>query len=126
MKTNHEEVDIIIVHHLVGIASGASDDSYIKVVFDDGDVFLQPIHFYLEKKITTNVSMESPCAGRTLIDIRQTTTSTSPNNTHDAHALIGCHSVSYLVGIGKATDLKLYMGGHHLTELVQQGADEII
>ena len=55
-----------------------------------------------------------------------------PNNhkhvtkyTHAAHALIGCHSVSYyLVGTGKATDLKLYMGGHHLTELVQQGADE--
>ena len=35
LKTNHEEVDVIIVHHLVIIASDASDDSYIKVVCSD-------------------------------------------------------------------------------------------
>ena len=45
LKTNHEEADVIIVHHLVRIASGASDDSYIKVVCDDTDVFVLLIHF---------------------------------------------------------------------------------
>ena len=32
--------------------------------------------------------------------------------------------VSYLFGIGKARALKVLMGGHHLIELGQQGADE--
>ena len=36
------------------------------------DVFVLLIHFYLEKEMTMNVSMESPCAERTFIDIHQT------------------------------------------------------
>ena len=71
LKTNHEEADVIIVHHLVRIASEASDDSYIKVVCSDIDVFDLLIHFYLEKNMTMNVSMESPCAGRTIISTKQ-------------------------------------------------------
>ncbi len=73
LKTNHEEADVIIVHHLVRIASEASDASYIKVVCSDIDhVFVQLIRFYLEKNMTMNVSMESQCAGRTII-FHQTT-----------------------------------------------------
>ena len=49
------EGDVIIVHRLFRIASGASDDSYIRVVCDETDVFVLVIHFYLEKK--KNVSM---------------------------------------------------------------------
>ena len=40
------------------------------------------------------------------------------------HALTGCDTASYLRGIGKATSLKVLMGGHHLIELDQHGADE--
>ena len=65
LKTNNEEADVIIVHHLVRIASEVSDDSYIKVVCSDIDhVFVQLIRFYIENNMTMNVSMESPCAGR--------------------------------------------------------------
>ena len=126
LETNHEEADVIIVHHLVRIASGASDDSYIKVVCDDTDVFVLLIHFYLEKEITMNVSMESPCAGRTIIDIRQTALKHNHITTYllAVHALTGCDTVSYLFGIGKATALKVLLSGHHLIELGQQGADE--
>ena len=61
LKTNHEESDVIIVHHLFRIASEASGDSYFKVVCSDIDhVFVQLIRFYLEKNMTMNVSMESP------------------------------------------------------------------
>ena len=63
LKTNHEEADVIIVHHLVRIASEASDDSYIKLVCSDTDVFVLLMQFYLEKNMTMNVSMESTCAG---------------------------------------------------------------
>ena len=45
---------MMIVHHLVRIVSGASDDSYIRG--DDIEVFVLMIHFYLEKKMTMNVS----------------------------------------------------------------------
>ena len=76
LKTNHEEADVVVivvvcfsrsqvlqeadaitVHHLFRIASGASDDSCIKVVCDDTDIFVLLINFYLEKQITMNVSM---------------------------------------------------------------------
>ena len=126
LKTNHEEADVIIVHHLVRIVSGASDDSYIKVACDDTDVFVLLIHFYLEKEMTMNVSMESPCAGRTIIDIRQTALKHKHITTYlpAVHALTGCDTVSYLFGIGKATALKVLLGGQHLIELGQQGADE--
>ena len=40
------------------------------------------------------------------------------------HALTGCDTVSYLLGIGKATALKAVMGGNHLNVLSQLGADE--
>ena len=69
LKAHHEEIDV--VHHLVRIASEASDDSYIKVVCSDTDVFVQLIDFYLEKNMTMNVSMESPCAGRMIISTKQ-------------------------------------------------------
>ena len=126
LTTNHEEADVIIVHHLVRIASGASDDSYIKVVCDDTDVFVLLIHVYLDKEMTMNVSMESPCAGRTIIDIRQTALKHKHITTYmpAVHALTGCDTVSYLFGIGKATALKVLLGGQHPIELGQQGADK--
>ena len=126
LKTHHEEANVIIIHHLVRIASGASTDSHIKVVCDDTDVFVLLMYFYLTENMTVNVSMESPCAGRTIIDIRQT----ALKQKHIAkylpavHALTGCDTVSYLFGIGKATALKALMGRHHLNVLGQLGADE--
>ena len=111
LKTHYEEGDVIIIHHLVQTASGASSDSHINVFWDDTDVCVLLIYFYLKEKMTVNISMESPCTGRTIIDIRQT-------------ALTGCDTVSYSFGIWKVTALKALMGGHHLNVLGQLGADE--
>ena len=41
-----------------------------------------------------------------------------------AHALTECDPASYRFRIGKATALKVLMGGHHLIKLDQHGADE--
>ncbi len=49
LKTNHEEADVIIVHHLDRIASEASDDSYIKVVGSATDIFVLLISFISRK-----------------------------------------------------------------------------
>lgn len=126
LKTHHEEADVIIIHHLVRIVSGVSGDSHIKVVCDDTDVFVLLIHFYLEEKMTVDVSMESPCAGRANVDIRQTALKHKSIAKYlpAVHALTGCDTVSYLFGIGKATALKVLMGGHHPTLLGQLEADE--
>ena len=125
LKTNHEEIDIIIAHHLIRIASGASDDSYIKVVCDDTGAFVLLIHFYLAKKMTMHVSMEKPCPGRAIIYIHQTALKHMHVNKHlpVVHILAGYDTVSYMFGIGKVTALTVLMGEHHLTELSQHGAD---
>ena len=76
--------------------------------------------------MTMNVSMESPCAGGTMVDIRQTALKHNHITTYlpAVYALTGCDTVSYLFGIGKATALNVLLGGQHLIELGQQGADK--
>ena len=109
LRTHHEEADVIIIHHLAHIASATNDDS-----------------FYIKEKMTANISMESPCAGRMIVDIHQT--SLKHKNIAKylpaVHALTGCDTVSYLLGIGKITALKALMGGHHLSLLGHLGAAE--
>ena len=73
-KTNHEEADVIIVHNLVEWRREHA--SYIMVICYDTNAFVLLIPFYLEKKMTMNVNMESPCIGRTIVDIRQNSTET--------------------------------------------------
>ena len=48
-----------------------SDDSYIKMLCNDTDVFVLLVHFYVDKNMTMNVSIESPCAGITIISAKQ-------------------------------------------------------
>ena len=127
LKTNHKEADVINLHHVVIIASEASDDSYIKVVCSDIDhVFVQLIRFYLEKNMTMNdVSMEIPCAGRTIISTKQHwNTSISPNVCLPTRPDRVWYGIISLFGIEKATALKVLVGRHHLIELDQHGADE--
>jgi len=129
LKMHHEEADIIIIHHLIRIASGSTDELHIKMICDDTDVFVLLIYFYLEEKMTVNISTESPCAGRTVpvVDIRRTALKHKDIIKYipAAHALSGCDTVSYLFGIGKTRALKALMDGHCLTLLGQPGADEV-
>ena len=122
LKITHEEADVIIVHHLVRIASGASDDSYIKVVCDDTDVFVLLIHFLSREGNDHECQHGEPMCwenDHTALKHKHITTYLSA-----VHALTGCDTVSYLFGNGKATALKVLLGGQHLIELGQQGADE--
>ena len=95
----HEEADIIIVNQLMIVAeNGASN---ICVVCDDTDVFVLLIHFYCREKLDCNVSMESPIAGRSVIDIKATANKHRDiaDNLPGLHALTGCDSTSYIYGI---------------------------
>ena len=56
LKTNHEEADVISIHLLVIIAPGANDDSYIKVVCDDTDVFVT----FISSKMWPDCQHEEP------------------------------------------------------------------
>ena len=77
-ETRSETADVIIIHRLVRIASGASSDSHIKVVCDDTDV-LSCLFISTSKKRWLNVSMERSCAGRTITHSTETKQKTSPN-----------------------------------------------
>ena len=58
-------------------------------------------------------------------DNRHPPNSTETQAHHNISACCtGCDTVSYLFGIGKATALKVLLGGQHLIELGQQEADE--
>ena len=51
LKTNHEEADVIIVHHVVRIASEASDDLYIKVYAAISIMSLSSWFAFISRKI---------------------------------------------------------------------------
>ena len=80
----------------------------IKVICDDTDVFVLLVYFYNENRLSCIVSLESPIAGRSVIDIG---VSAAPHKyvvkqRPAAHALTCCYTVSYINGIGKVNALK--------------------
>ena len=69
--------------------------------------------------MTMNVSMESQCAGRTIIDVCQPTL--NHKNITDYLLVLCSDMMRYgIFGIEKTTSLKVLMGGHHLIERGQQ------
>ena len=79
--------------------------------------------------MTMHVSMDGPCAGRT-ITYRMYIRQTALKHKHITKYLPAVHALMYairyhmyLFRMGKATPLKVLMGGHRVIELGQQGAD---
>ena len=87
--------------------------SNISVVCDDTDVFVLLIHFYCREKLNCGVTMESPIAGRCVIDIKATANKHSNITDYlpGVHALSGCDTTSFIFGVGKATALKALSSG---------------
>ncbi len=67
LHTTHKEADIIIVQQMVNLSEHGCIS--IKVICDDTDVFVLLMYFYNEKRLSCIVAMESPIAGRSVIDI---------------------------------------------------------
>ena len=69
--------------------------------------------------------MESPIAGRSVIDIGASAAQHKEVVKHlpAAHALTGCDNVSYIYGIGKVSALKVLKSGMTLNVLGQHDAD---
>ena len=97
LHNTHEEADLIIVNQLMNVAeNGASN---ICVVCDDTDVFVLLYALLLQREtIDCNVSMESPIAGRSVIDIKATANKHRDiaDNLPELHALTGCDTNSYI------------------------------
>lgn len=123
LKTTHEEADVIIVQHMVHLASTGL--THIRVVCDDTDVFVLLVHFYHQQNLTCELTMVSPIAGRTVFDIKATVQKQAANSEQllAVHAMTGCDTVSYMCGIGKATALKKMQAGHLLESLGEEEAD---
>ncbi|KAK4328552.1 hypothetical protein Pmani_001029 [Petrolisthes manimaculis] len=119
-RNTQEEADVIIVNQLVYLApKGAST---ISVVSDDTDIFVLLLYFYCKEKLTCEVFMQSPNAGRGTVDIKATPTKHSniAEFLPGVHALSGCDTTSFLYGIGKATAWKVLNSGKTLKLLGKQ------
>ena len=111
------------MHQMVKVAGSGCGS--IKVISDDTDVFVLILYFYNKEGLTCNVSMESPIANRSVIDIKATAlqhkelTSQPPAS----NALTGCDMVSFIFSIGKVTALKALRSGCQLKSLGEKDAD---
>jgi len=117
LRTTHEEADVVIAQRMIQLASTRMKS--ISVVCDDTDVFVLLVHFYHQQKLTCEVMMVSPIAGRQILDIKATSQQQGGNSEQllAIHAMTGCDTVSYMWGIGKATALKQMRLGHLLPSL---------
>jgi hypothetical protein len=70
LYNTHDEADVIILHQLAYLA--ASGAMNICIICDDTDVSVLLIHFYCTEKLECGVTMESPSAGRCVVDIKAT------------------------------------------------------
>ena len=119
LRTTHEEADVTIVQQMVNLSKHGC--LRIEVICDDTDVFVLVMYFYNEKCLSCIVTMESPIACRSVIDIGASAAQHKQVVKHlpAAHALTGCDTVSYIYGIGKVTALKVLKSGMSLTVLGQ-------
>lgn len=103
MSISLEEADVIIVNQLVSLARRGT--SSMCVVCDGTDAFDLLIHFYCREQLICNVTMESPIAGRCVIDLKATANKQSniADSLPGVHALSGYDTVSYPYGTGKVT-----------------------
>ena len=79
------------------------------MISDDTDVFILLIHHYFEGQLTSNMIMESPIHGRTVIDIQATVEQQQiiVDGLLSMHDLSGCDTRSCYFGIGKVRVLKV-------------------
>ena len=123
LRTTHEEADVIIVQQMVNLSQHGCLS--IKVICDDTDVFVLLMYFYNERCLSCIVTMESPIACSSVIDIGASVAHHKEvvNHLPAAHALTGCDTVSYIYGIGKVTALMELNSGMTLNVLGQHDAD---
>lgn len=114
MVTSHEQADNIIVQQAMKVA--LAGDSQVTVISDDPDVFLLLVHFYFQENITTEMLMESPVHGRTVVDIGAIVLEHRKiiPNILAAHAPSGCDTTASYFGIGKGKVVKITKGGYSL------------
>ena len=117
-------------HYLQQVVKLAEDGmSSMKVICDDTDVFVLPIHYYAQEYSTFHLIM-CGTSSRRVIDIKATTEkhSTIVDQLLSVQALSGCDTVSQMYGIGKGTVLKVIRSLNPLNNLVKVSArmDEVI
>ena len=113
----HEEADVIILHHVVYLASIGCCS--IKVINDDTHVFVLLVHYYAKKKLTATLLMEPTSQGHSSANIGSTVAkhrSIDPQ-LFSAHALPGCDNVASYFGIGKTNVVKVLEAGNRLNHL---------
>lgn len=124
LETTFEEADMIIAQQAIHLAR-ENEESRIRVVSDDTDVFVLLIYFVFTEGIQASMTMESPVKGRACIDIRESVRkhTTIIPSLLPLHALTGCDTVAASFGIGKTKALAVARKGHQLLGLGKTTTD---
>ena len=123
LQNSQEEADVIIPHQLVFLAGNGA--KHVCIICDDTDVFILLVHFYCKLRLECGVTMESPIAGRSSIDIKATAQRHKDVSEYlpGMHALTGCDTTSFVYSIGKVTALKILRKGTPLKLLGMEGSN---
>ena len=120
LRNTQEEADVIIIHQLLCILDSTREgNNSVSVISDDTDVFILLVHFYHERDLTCNLTMEATSKERKSIDIQATAHRHKDiaGQLLAGHALSGCDTVAQLWGIGKTKVVKVLQAGRQLLEL---------
>ncbi|KAG0729729.1 hypothetical protein GWK47_003399 [Chionoecetes opilio] len=71
LASTHEEADILITQQAIHLAK-EDPESHVRVVCDDTDVFALLAYYYLNEKLQSSLTMQSPIMGRSCIDVKET------------------------------------------------------
>ena len=116
-----EEVGVIV---MLSIVKSFTNDINISVISDDTGVFVLLAHFYHDRQLTCQVTMEATSKERKSIDIQATARlhKDISGQLPAAHPMSGCDTVVQLSGIGKTRVVKILKAGRQLSELGNSSA----
>ena len=117
--STHEEADVLIAQH---VCRYAEQETCIKVICDDTDVYVLLMYFYQTQNLQCTLLMQSPISGRSVLDVGASASRHAAIIPYllAAHALTGCDTVAYMFGIGKATMLKVLESGAKLQSIGEE------
>ena len=104
METMHEEADVVIPQQIHMTKQSRKVQNF-KVIYDDTDVFVLLLYYYVTQKWISDIMLESLEEGRSLISIKKTAEKhgSIASCLPAIHALIGCDTVPKMFGIGSVS-----------------------
>ena len=108
METMHEEADVVIPQQIHMTKQSRKVQNF-KVIYDDTDVFVLLLYYYVTQKWMGDILLQSLEEGRSLISIKKTAEKhgSIASWLPAIYTLTGCDTVPKMFGIGKVSALNV-------------------